>query len=242
MGRPVIGVAAYLDRARWDIWDTQAAIVPRSYIRAIDQSGGLPVILPPSPANIELVSRLDGLVLTAGADIDPSWYGAVPHPETEPPQPDRDDAEFALMRAALAADLPVLGVCRGLQMLVVEYGGTLHQHLPESHGHRRHCPRTGEPGWHAVTFVPGTRTGAVLGAAHLANATDMVTSHHHQGVAHPGSLQVAARADDGLIEAVEDPARGFVVGVQWHPELQDDHRLFAALVTAAAGQNVRSAI
>jgi putative glutamine amidotransferase len=185
-----------------------------------------------------LVSHLDGLVLTAGADIDPSWYGAVRHPKTEQPRPDRDVAEFALMRAALAADLPVLGVCRGLQLLVIEYGGMLHQHLPESHGHSHHCPQVGEPGWHTVTFVPGTRVADVLGAASLVNATDMVTSHHHQGVAHPGDLRVAARADDGLIEAVDDPARRFVVGVQWHPELQDDHRLFAALV-AAAEQNVK---
>jgi putative glutamine amidotransferase len=240
MSRPVIGVAAYVDQARWDIWDTQAAIVPQSYVRAIARSGGLPVILPPSPANAELVSQLDGVVLTAGADIDPSWYGAARHAETEPPRPDRDAGEFALLRAALAADIPVLGVCRGLQLLVIEYGGTLHQHLPESHGHGRHCPRTGEPGWHGVTFVPGTRTGRILGAE-LVNGTDMVTSHHHQGVAHPGGLQVTARADDGLIEAVEDPARRFVVGVQWHPELQDDHRLFAALVAAGAEQNVRSA-
>lgn len=240
MSRPVIGVAAYLDRARWDIWDTQAAIVPRSYIKAIELGGGLPLILPPNPANFELVTQLDGLVLTAGADIDPSWYGAARHPETEEPRPDRDVAEFALTRAALAADLPVLGVCRGLQLLVIEYGGTLHQHLPESHGHHHHCPRIGEPGWHAVTFNPGTRVADVLGADDLANATDMVTSHHHQGVAHPGNLQVAARADDGLIEAVEDPARRFVVGVQWHPEVQEDHRLFAALV-AAADQTVRSA-
>jgi putative glutamine amidotransferase len=235
MGRPVIGVAAYLDRAQWDIWDTPAAIVPRSYLRAIEDSGGLPVILPPNPANNELIGRLDGLVLTAGADIDPRRYGEARHPETEPPRPDRDAGEFALMRAALAADLPVLGVCRGLQLLVIEHGGRLHQHLPESHGTTRHCPKVGELGWHSVSFVPGTRTAAVLGAG------SRVNSHHHQGVADSGDLQVTGYADDGLIEAVEDPGRRFVVGVQWHPELLADHRLFAAMVTAAADQKVRSA-
>jgi putative glutamine amidotransferase len=234
MGRPVIGVAAYLDRASWDIWDTVAAIVPRSYLRAVEQSGGLPVILPPNPANTELLDRLDGLVLTAGADIEPRRYGAVRHPETELPRPDRDTGEFALLRSALAADLPVLGVCRGLQLLVVEYGGTLHQHLPDSHGHSRHCPKVGEMGWHGVTFVPDTYAAAALGA------TGRVNSHHHQGVADPGGLLVSGYADDGLIEAVEDPARRFVVGVQWHPELLGDHRLFAAMVSAAAAQMVRS--
>jgi putative glutamine amidotransferase len=230
MGRPVIGVTAYVDQARWDIWDTQAALVPESYVRGIRAGGGLPVILPPDAANVEALNRLDGVVFTAGADIDPARYGAARHPQTEPPRPDRDAGESALLRAALAADVPVLGVCRGMQLLVIAYGGTLDQHLPDSLGHRRHCPRVGVMGRHEVTFADGSVIAGELGAAATVN------SHHHQGVAHPGGLRPSGFGDDGLIEAVEDPARRFVLGVQWHPELLDDDRLFAALVAAAAPQ------
>ncbi|MFD1547408.1 gamma-glutamyl-gamma-aminobutyrate hydrolase family protein [Nonomuraea guangzhouensis] len=226
--RPVIGIASYLERAQWNIWDTTAALVPHSYVQGIQRGGGCAVILPPDGADAGVLDRLDGLVLPAGADLDPALYGAEAHPCGEPPHAERDVAELALLRAALAVDLPVLGVCRGIQLLAVAYGGNLHQHLPDLLGHTRHCPRTGTMGSHEVKFAEGSALAGLLGAAAVVN------SHHHQAVADPGGLTVTGFSDDGVAEAVEDPGKPFVVGVQWHPELLGDDRLFAALVRAAA--------
>ncbi|AYN37721.1 gamma-glutamyl-gamma-aminobutyrate hydrolase family protein [Streptomyces dangxiongensis] len=228
MSRPVIGIAAYRDRARWNIWDTDATVVQQSYVRGIADNGGRPVVLPPDDLDADVLHRLDGLLLTGGADIDPAHYGQEPHPASDTPRPDRDHGELLLLRTALDLDLPVLGVCRGLQLLALVHGGTLHQHLPDVVGHTGHCPREGEFGRHEVRFTERSRAAAVYGPRAVTN------SHHHQAVADPGLLTVTGRSDDGVVEAAEDPAKRFVLGVQWHPEVSGDDELFAAFVAACA--------
>lgn len=250
--RPVIGVTCYVEDAAWGAWHTTAALLPYSYVRQLTAAGARAVLLPhtsgehvpdgsgrarpepgggggehaPDQSDDDLLGRLDGLLLAGGADIDPQRYGSPVHPRTVT-RADRDAGELALLDAALRADLPVLGVCRGMQLLAVAAGGSLHQHLPEVCGHERHQPAPGRYGDHPVTVVEGSTLHAILGpAAH-------VNSHHHQAVVDPGTLTVTARADDGVIEAVEDPARRFVLGVQWHPEELADLRLFEAFVDAA---------
>lgn len=226
--RPLVGISAYSDRARWDIWDAPAALVPDSYVAALDDAGAIPVALPPTADVAEAIDRLDGLVLTAGPDVDPSCYGAALHPQSEL-RPGRDEPELALLAAARAADLPVLGVCRGMQLMAISWGGSLFQHLPDVLGTEMHCRKTGTIERHGVDFVPGHHVAAVLGRQRE------VTSHHHQGVRDPGELTVTARSSDGLVEAVEDPELTFRVGVQWHPELEHPE-LFGALVSACAAQ------
>lgn len=232
--RPVVGISAYCDRARWDIWDLPATLVPQVYVEAAANAGAIPVVLPPAGGAVELVDRLDGLILAAGPDIDPSLYGAPPHPEADL-RPGRDGPELALLAAARDADLPVLGICRGLQLMAIAYDGSLHQHLPDSLGSDMHCQRTGVIDHHAVSFVGGHHVAAALGRRRV------VTSHHHQGVQDPGTLVVTARSDDGLTEAAEDPERTFMVGVQWHPELEHPE-LFQALVNACSAKKRASLV
>ncbi|WP_318206392.1 MULTISPECIES: gamma-glutamyl-gamma-aminobutyrate hydrolase family protein [unclassified Streptomyces] len=228
MSRPVIGIAGYRDQARWNIWDTDATVVQQSYVRGITANGGRAVVLPPDDLDADVLHRLDGLLLTGGADIDPAHYGQEPHPASDTPRPDRDHGELLLLRTALDLDLPVLGVCRGLQLLALAYGGTLHQHLPDVVGHTGHCPREGEFGQHEVRFTAHSGAAAVYGPLAVTN------SHHHQAVADPGRLTVTGRSDDGVVEAAEDPAKRFVLGVQWHPEVSGDDELFTAFVAACA--------
>jgi len=173
------------------------------------------------------VSALDGLILSGGADVAPELYGTAAGPKLET-QPERDAGELPLVKAALAADLPVLAVCRGMQLLSVAYGGRLHQHLPDVVGHEGHRPALGVVGTHPVRYAPSSRIAEIMGGDTEVNA------YHHQGVADPGRLTPTAWAADGLIEAVEDPSRPFVVGVQWHPEVANDLRPFAALTAACA--------
>lgn len=225
--RPVIGITSYVESARWGAWDARAALIPQTYLRMIVEAGGRAVILPPDDADAkDLMGRLDGLVLAGGADVDPARYGASAHPLTVS-RPDRDAGEFAALTAALDAQLPVLGVCRGMELLAVAYGGTLHQHLPDLLGNARHQPAPGVFGVHPARFLAGSRVAAAMG-----EFAD-VNTYHHQAVDDPGGLQVTGWADDGVIEAVEDPTRDFVVGVQWHPEEAGDVRPFAGLVRAA---------
>jgi putative glutamine amidotransferase len=232
MTRPVIGIAGYLDRVRWDIWDTQATVLQQGYVDGVTRGGGRAVILPPDETDADIVDRLDGLLLPAGPDLDPALYGQPRHPAAEEPQPVRDAAELALLRAARSRGLPVLGVCRGMQLLVVAAGGTLHQHLPEVLGEDRHCERVGTMSHHGLRTVPGSLADRVLGRERTVN------SHHHQGAATTGTLRATGFADDGTIEAVEDEDATFVLGVQWHPELDGESGLFAALVAAARGAEV----
>ena len=228
--RPVIGITAYAeDHVRWGAWDLPAALVPLAYVRAVEHAGGRPLIVPPSNEGLEeTVGALDGLLLTGGSDLDPSLYGAEPHPETAGIRADRDSGELALLKAALERDLPVLAVCRGSQVLNVALGGDLVQHLPEVVGSDRHKETPGVFAEHDVELRPGTRLEALLGDR------APVKSHHHQGFGRLGSgLREAARADDGTVEAVEQPGRRFAVGVLWHPEEGEDFRLFQQLVEEA---------
>jgi len=225
---PVIGITAYVEQARWGVWDMPACLLPFRYVERVETSGGRAVVLPPTAAADDTVlDRLDGVVFAGGADLDPSLYGADPHPETAGVRPERDAAEVPLMQAALARDLPLLGICRGMQLLSVLAGGSLVQHLPEVVGHEKHRPAPGTYGLHDVRLEPGSRMHAVLGDR------VSVPSYHHQGIASAGSLAVTGWADDETPEAVEDPGKRFAVGVLWHPEAGEDSRLFDALVHAA---------
>lgn len=226
MPRPLIGITCYVERARWGAWDEPAALIPQSYVAAVTQSGGRALVLPPDAVDADVVRVLDGLVLAGGADVDPARYGTAAHPQTKGIRPERDAGELVLFAAALERDLPVLGVCRGMQLMAVAAGGTLHQHAPELVGTEEHRPEVGVYGAHDARFAPGSKVAAILGEQLKVN------SYHHQLVAEPGALTVTGWAADDTIEALEDPAKRFVLGVQWHPEATDDHRLFAALVDA----------
>ena len=227
--RPVIGITAYAEQARWGVWEAPAALIPLAYVSAIERAGGRPLLVPPSEDGIdETLAVLDGLLFSGGSDIDPDAYGAKAHPETNGVRPERDQAELALLEAALARDMPVLAVCRGSQVLNVALGGDLVQHLPEVVGHERHKHTPGVFADHDVEVLPGTRLQALVGD-HAP-----VKSHHHQGFGRIGDgLREAARAEDGTVEAIEDPERRFALGVLWHPEEGEDAALFEALVDEA---------
>lgn len=227
--RPVIGITAYAQPARWGVWSLPAALVPLDYVEAVQRAGGRALVVPPSEEAVdETLDALDGVVFSGGADLDPAHYGAEAHPQTDPPQAHRDGAELALLRAALERDLPVLAICRGFQLLNVVRGGNLIQHLPERVGSDDHKRVPGEFSHHPVEVEEGTRLGAILGAR------TTVASHHHQAVERLGAgLVETAWADDGTLEGLEDPALRFAVGVQWHPEAGEDQRLFDALVVEA---------
>ena len=234
-GRPLIGISCYSLRARWGSWDDDAVLLPRRYVDKVAQAGGLPVLLPPADDVADVLPRLDGLVLSGGSDVEPSLFGAARHPAAGPFFAARDNAELELCRHALASDLPVLGICRGLQVINVALGGTLHQHLPDLVGNDSHSPQADGYGTHKVSVASGSALSGILGRSEAA-----VPTHHHQAIDRLGAGLVAtAWADDGVIEAVELEARsGFMVAVQWHPEAGDDPTLFAALI-AAAGQTTQ---
>jgi putative glutamine amidotransferase len=243
MSRPAIGICTALERARWSVWDQQAYLLPRSYIRAIQRAGGLAVMLPPDEAvesePDEVLDLIDGLILAGGADIDPSSYGDDAHPETRGTVPERDNFELALARRALERDMPLLGICRGMQLMNVARGGTLLQHLPDSHGHHEHRrnPGTFDGADHDVRLSEGSLAARATGE--VVHATK---SHHHQGIDRLGSgLEVTGWSlIDELPEAVEMPERRFALGVQWHPEADERSRLVAALVQEAdAARNGR---
>jgi putative glutamine amidotransferase len=231
VARPVIGLTTYAEDSRFGVKDTFAAVLPMAYVRAVNASGGRAVLIPCDDPGADVLAALDGLVLPGGSDLDPAIYGAPPHPATTGVRPLRDATELLLVRAALDADLPVLGICRGMQLMCAASGGRLHQHLPDVLGHHGHRPVSGPRyGRHDVRLEPGSGCHAVLGDRITVN------SFHHQGVADPGAMTATGWAvDDGLIEVVEEPAKRFAVGVEWHPEETDDLRLFAALVAAARG-------
>ncbi|GGS59951.1 glutamine amidotransferase [Planobispora rosea] len=226
MSRPVIGVTCYVEPARFTVWETTAALLPYGYVEHVVRAGGQPVILPPAGDPAGLVGRLDGLIVAGGGDIDPARYGEPPHERTGYVRGFRDDAELGLVRAALDAGLPFLGVCRGLQVLNTVLGGTLHQHVPDVVGHGDHAPAPGRFGRMPVRLTPGSRVAGILGAG-----TADVAHYHHQAIARPGEgLTVTARAEDGTAEAAELAGHPFALGVQWHPEADDECALFAALV------------
>jgi len=231
MSAPVIGLTTYREHAAWGVWQQPADLLPTQYADAVRATGGIPVLLPPvaqTGAADEVVARLDALVISGGADVDPSRYGAEPHQRTAGWRPDRDEWEAALLTAAEARGLPVLGVCRGMQLMAVHAGGTLDQHTPDIVGHEEHSPGGDVFGSVAVTTEPGTRVAGLVGEGLS------VSCHHHQSVAtHPGFVP-SAYAKDGTLEAMEAPGDRFCVAVQWHPETAADVGLLAGLVRAAA--------
>jgi len=229
--RPAIGISSYAQRARWGSWDDDAVLLPRRYVDKVAQAGGLPVLLPSIAGGTALLPLLSGLVLSGGGDVDPARYGAPPHPAAGPFNEARDSAELDLCRHALAAGLPVLGICRGLQVINVAVGGSLHQHLPDVVGNDSHSPEQSGYGAHKVSVAPATQLAAILGRSEAA-----VPTHHHQAIDRLGTDLVAtAWTDDGVIEAVEfDDQASFMIAVQWHPEAGDDLSLFTALVAAAS--------
>ena len=236
MGAPVIGLTTYREQAAWGVWDQPADLLPSQYAAAVTSTGGVPVLLPPvdGPGAADVVvARLDGLVISGGADVDPGRYGADPHPRTAGWRPDRDAWEAALLTAAEARGLPVLGVCRGMQLMAVHAGGTLDQHTPDLVGHEEHSPGGDAYGTVTVSTEAGTRVAALVGDRLE------VSCHHHQSVrSHPGFVP-AARASDGTLEAMEATGDRFCVAVQWHPETAQDVGLLAGLVRAAAGTAAR---
>jgi putative glutamine amidotransferase len=233
--RPIIGLTTYLQQAQTGVWDVKASFLPAIYVEGVTLAGGIATLLPPQPVDEAIADRvldgLDGLVITGGRDVDPSAYGQPAHPTTDEPARDRDAWEFALLRRALARRLPVLGICRGAQVLNVALGGTLHQHLPDVIGHTRHQAGNAVFTTSTIHTVPGTKVNALVGPDTHAQC------YHHQAIETLGSGLIVSAQDgaDGVIEAVELPGPDFVVAVQWHPEERlDDLRLFGGIVAAAA--------
>lgn len=226
--RPLIGVSTYLEAgARWGVWELEAALLPAGYPRLVQRAGGLAAMLPPDAPEhaAATVARLDGLVIAGGPDVEPVHYGATPDPRTGPPARARDAWELALIQAALTARVPLLGICRGMQLLNVALGGTLTQHIDG------HAVTPGVFGHHAVKPVPGTVYGD------LAPEETAVPTYHHQAVDRLGTdLLPSAHAPDGTVEAVELPGHHWVLGVQWHPEMGADLRVMRGLVAAAGSR------
>ena len=228
--KPLIGITAYAEQARWGVWDLPTALIPMSYVNAVTHAGGRPLLVPPAEDAVdETLDALDGLIFSGGSDIDPTLYGADAHPETTGIRPDRDRGELALMQAALERDMPILAVCRGFEVMNVARGGDLIQHLPDVVGHEDHKHTPGVFADHDVDVESRSRLGELLGDR------APVKSHHHQGVARLGEgLEPVAWAEDGTVEGLEDPSRRFALGVLWHPEEGEDFALFKGLVEEAA--------
>src|SRR5215207_9205525 len=239
MTRPVIGICAMVERAAWTVWnEVEVNISQRTYSLRVGEAGGLPLILPPDEASAaapeQTLELLDGLVLSGGADIDPSFYGAEPDPRTVGSRPERDRFEIALARGALERELPLLGICRGMELLNVACGGTLDQHLADADLHV-HTP--GEFSDHDVRLEPGSLAARAVGAERVT-----VRSHHHQGIDELGDGLVASgRAEPGgTVEAIELPDRRWALGVLWHAEEERLSPVLAALTAAARDSEVRA--
>jgi putative glutamine amidotransferase len=232
MPRPLVGICAAVEPASFGPWvDQPAVLLPIAYARAVQSAGGIAVMLPPDPAAAaspaELLDRLDALILGGGADLDAASHGSDPHPETTDTNPERDRFELSLAREALERDLPLLGVCRGMQVMNVAAGGSLDQHLPERLGHERHRPTPGSWAEHDVRLAPGSLAAEAAGAEELT-----IKSHHHQGVGEIGEgfEETGWAADDDTVEAIERPGLDFALGVLWHPEEDPEDRVVPALV------------
>lgn len=230
---PIIGVTTYLERAQTGVWDVRASFLPEVYLDAVTDAGGIAVLLPPQPVDADIAARvigaIDGLIVSGGADVDPARYGQSPHEMTAAPRHDRDAWEDALLTAAIDAELPFLGICRGAQILNVVRGGTLHQHLPDVVGSTKYQPGPAVFGHEPVDVATGTLLADLVGEGLEAHM------YHHQAIDEVGDgLVVSARSHDGIVEAVEMPALPFALAIQWHPEEHAaDRRLFAGLIDAA---------
>jgi putative glutamine amidotransferase len=237
LSAPVVGICAAVERVSWGVWDGyEVTLAPRAYVTAVQRAGATALVLPPDEAAVaepeRLLDLLDALILAGGADIDPATYGAEPDPETAGSWPERDRFEVALAQGALERDMPVLGICRGMQLLNVALGGTLDQHLPRSIGNETHRALAGSFSKHEVRLEPGSLACSAAGMEGF-----VVWSHHHQGVERLGEgLEVSGRsADDELIEAIELPGKRFALGVIWHPEEDVESKVIGSLVEAAKG-------
>jgi len=224
--RPVIGITCYVEPAKWGAWDTRAAVLPMTYVDNVRNAGGRPVLIPPDDIDADVLDRLDGLVIAGGADVNPELYGATPEEGTDVPRRDRDAGEMLLFQAARERDLPVLGICRGMQIMAVAAGGALIQDIPSASGSAIHRPGPGKFSDHTARFESDSKISTIVGASTIVN------SSHHQSVSSPGDLRVTGWAEDDTIEALEDPTKKFVVGLQWHPEARDEERVFKAFVEA----------
>jgi putative glutamine amidotransferase len=235
--RPRIGICAALERARWTVWDREAFLLSRVYIDALQRAEAVVFMVPPDAWVVEhpddVLDGLDGLLLSGGADIDPAIYGAERHRKTVNTRPERDRAEIALALRALELEKPVLGICRGMQLLNVALGGTLIQHLPDDLGHTDHRRSVGsfDNADHDVRLAPGSL--AARAAGETLHATK---SHHHQGVAELGEGLEATGWSvlDDLVEAIEVPSARWALGVQWHPEADPRSGVVASFVAEAA--------
>jgi putative glutamine amidotransferase len=227
--RPLVGITSYAEEVQWGVWVEDAAVVPLSYVRAVEHAGGRPLVVPPTEGGVEeTLEALDGIVFSGGNDLNPELYGAEPHEATDRPMPWRDEAELKMLEAALDCDMPVLAICRGSQLLNIARGGDLLQHLPEVVGDEKHKHQPGAYSDHDVRVAPDSRLGALLGE-HAP-----VKSHHHQGMGRIGrGLREVAWAEDGLVEGLEDAQKRFALGVLWHPEEDEDSALFRGLVEEA---------
>jgi len=226
--RPLIGITTYREPARWGTWHVPAVLLPAAYADAVARAGGEPVLLPTGAVSADVVARLDGLVLAGGADVDPARYDRPAGPHTTVLRPERDESELIALQAALDRDMPLLGICRGMQLLNVALGGDLVQHLPDVENTGVHDPGAGLYQRREVRNQDGTRVHDVLGP------TAMVACHHHQALGRIATgLTATAWAEDGVVEAVEAVDHRFCLAVQWHPEETGDGRLFEALVAAS---------
>jgi putative glutamine amidotransferase len=239
MRRPLIGLTAYAQQVQYGHHDLMAGMLPMTYVKAVHATGGRAVLITPDDPDVDVLESLDGILFSGGGDVDPAYWGAERHPRTDI-DPARDASELMLMKAALDRDLPILGVCRGMQVMAVAAGGSLFQHLPDVIGSQRHQAEPGtDPlaadasayGRHDAVVKPGSRAYGLLGSRLTVN------SFHHQAVADPGPFDMVGWCpDDDVIEILEHPGRAFALGVQWHPERSADLRLFAALAVAAASR------
>jgi putative glutamine amidotransferase len=237
-GRPVVvGLTTYVERAQQGVWDVPAAYLQYQYVESVTRVGGIATLLPPQPVSAEAVDavldRVDALVLTGGKDVDARLYGEQPHAEADEPRTERDAWELGLLRGAVDRELPVLGICRGAQVVNVALGGTLEQHLPDAIGEDTHRAGPGRFVGRTVRTVPGSRLASILGDEAAASC------YHHQAIARLApDLVASGHAEDGIVEALELPGERFVLAVQWHPEeILDDVRLFRAVVQAARDQD-----
>jgi putative glutamine amidotransferase len=234
--RPVIGIGTLFTEASWGVWTQDTALLPFIYVSAVQRAGGLALMLPPDPETTDdpdqMLELIDGLMLAGGADIHPKYYGAEAHPQTKALVPQRDAFELALTKRALELDLPVLGICRGMQLINIAQGGTLLQHVPETFGHTDHrrSPGSFDTADHDVRLQDDS-----LAATAAGERLHGTKSHHHQGVDRIGDGLIATGLStlDDLTEAIEAPDRRFVLGVQWHPEADERSQVIGALVRAA---------